>query len=53
VRLTEAGLKLVDAVLPDHVATENRLLEAVSETEREAVADTLRTPLESLGDKAA
>ena len=51
VTLTEAGLKLIDAVLPDHVATENRLLEALSGPEREALADTLRTLLESLGDK--
>jgi DNA-binding MarR family transcriptional regulator len=52
VTLTPAGLKLVDAVLPTHVATENRLLEGLSQAEREILADTLRTLLESLGDKS-
>jgi DNA-binding MarR family transcriptional regulator len=51
VTLTEAGLELIDAALPDHVATENRLLEALSEEERAALAGALRTLLESLGDK--
>jgi DNA-binding MarR family transcriptional regulator len=51
VTLTPAGLELIDAALPTHVATENRLLEALSGPEREALADTLRTLLESLGDK--
>ena len=51
VTLTPAGLELIDATLPTHVATENRLLEALSGPEREALADTLRTLLESLGDK--
>ncbi|HET6296434.1 MAG TPA: MarR family transcriptional regulator [Kribbella sp.] len=51
VTLTEAGLALIDAALPDHVATENRLLEALSAEERAALAGALRTLLESLGDK--
>lgn len=51
VTLTEKGRKLIDGVLPDHVATEDRLLEALSGPEREKLADTLRTVLESLGDK--
>jgi DNA-binding MarR family transcriptional regulator len=51
VTLTPAGLELIDAVLPTHLATENRLLAALSGAEREALADTLRTLLESLGDK--
>ena len=51
VTLTEAGLALIDAALPDHVATENRLLAALSAEERAALAGALRTLLESLGDK--
>jgi DNA-binding MarR family transcriptional regulator len=51
VTLTEAGLKLIDAALPDHVATENKLLKALSAEERAALAGALRTLLESLGDK--
>lgn len=51
VTLTPAGLELIDKVLPTHIATENRLLEGLSGAEREALADTLRTLLESLGDK--
>jgi DNA-binding MarR family transcriptional regulator len=50
VTLTEAGLTLIDQVLPTHVATEHRLLEALTADEREALAGTLRTLLESLGD---
>lgn len=51
VTLTKAGLTLIDEALPDHIATENRLLEALSSEERDALVDTLRTLLESLGDK--
>lgn len=51
VTLTPAGLELIDKVLPTHIATENRLLEGLSSAERDALADTLRTLLESLGDK--
>ncbi|WP_328988477.1 MarR family transcriptional regulator [Kribbella sp. NBC_01245] len=51
VTLTKAGLTLIDDALPDHIATENRLLEALSREERDALAETLRTLLESLGDK--
>ncbi|MFC0624126.1 MarR family winged helix-turn-helix transcriptional regulator [Kribbella deserti] len=50
VTLTEAGLALIDKALPDHVATEHRLLAALSTEERDALAGTLRTLLESLGD---
>lgn len=49
--LTPAGLELIDTVLPTHVATEDRLLEGLSADERENLANTLRTLLESLGDK--
>jgi DNA-binding MarR family transcriptional regulator len=51
VSLTPAGLELIDAVLPTHITTENRLLEGLSADERENLANTLRTLLESLGDK--
>lgn len=52
VTLTPQGLELIDAVLPAHFATEDRLLEGLSPAERETLADTLRTLLESLGDKS-
>lgn len=53
VTLTEAGRQLVDETLPDHLATEGRLLAALSPAERTALADTLRKMLESLGDRTA
>ncbi|TDU83490.1 DNA-binding MarR family transcriptional regulator [Kribbella voronezhensis] len=51
VTLTKAGLDLIDAVLPAHLATEDRLLAGLSAEERSQLADSLRTLLESLGDK--
>ncbi|TWD84835.1 DNA-binding MarR family transcriptional regulator [Kribbella amoyensis] len=51
VTLTEEGLQVIDAVLPAHVETEDKLLQALSGPEREALASTLRTLLESLGDR--
>ncbi|MFD0199911.1 MULTISPECIES: MarR family winged helix-turn-helix transcriptional regulator [Saccharothrix] len=51
VALTGAGHELVERVLPDHLATENRLLGALSQREREALAGTLKQLLESLGDQ--
>jgi DNA-binding MarR family transcriptional regulator len=51
VSLTEEGLRLIDDVLPTHLETENRLLAGLSPEEQERLADTLRTLLESLGDK--
>ncbi|MEV8442886.1 MarR family transcriptional regulator [Actinosynnema sp. NPDC051121] len=51
VALTDAGHELIDRVLPDHLATENRLLGALSKRERAALADTLKRLLESLGDQ--
>jgi DNA-binding MarR family transcriptional regulator len=51
VTLTQAGLDLIDAVLPTHVATEDRLLAGLSAAERSQLADSLRALLESLGDK--
>ncbi|MEE6259796.1 MarR family winged helix-turn-helix transcriptional regulator [Plantactinospora sonchi] len=50
VALTDEGRALVDRVLPDHVATEERLLAALAPAEREDLARTLRGLLESLGD---
>ncbi len=50
VGLTAAGRGLIDQALPDHVETGQRLLSALTTTERNALADTLRTLLESLGD---
>ncbi|MFB6721328.1 MarR family winged helix-turn-helix transcriptional regulator [Kribbella sp. NPDC056345] len=51
VTLTAKGLQLIDGVLPGHLQTEETLLAALSKTEREQLADTLRTLLESLGDR--
>ncbi|MFB9201378.1 MarR family winged helix-turn-helix transcriptional regulator [Nonomuraea spiralis] len=50
VTLTDEGLALIDRVLPDHLATEQRLLSALSGQRREKLAATLRELLESLGD---
>ncbi|RSN05596.1 MarR family transcriptional regulator [Nonomuraea sp. WAC 01424] len=50
VTLTDEGLALIGRVLPDHLATEQRLLSALSGQRREKLAATLRELLESLGD---
>jgi len=50
VALTDDGRALIDQALPDHLDTENRVLAALTTTERDAFADTLRSLLESLGD---
>ncbi|MBB5960350.1 DNA-binding MarR family transcriptional regulator [Saccharothrix tamanrassetensis] len=50
VALTAEGQALFDRTLPDHLATEHRLLAALSPTERSGLANTLRAVLESLGD---
>lgn len=50
VALTDDGRALIDQALPDHIATEDRLLAALTKPQREALADTLRNLLESLGD---
>jgi DNA-binding MarR family transcriptional regulator len=50
VQLTEEGRALIDAALPDHVATENRVLAALTEPQRTALTDALRTLLAALGD---
>ncbi|MCC9194409.1 MarR family transcriptional regulator [Arthrobacter sp. zg-Y916] len=41
VTLTETGRQLVDAALPDHVATEHRLLEPLTGVERQTLAKLL------------
>lgn len=51
VALTDTGRDLIDKVLPDHLATENRLLSGLSTEERATLADTLKQVLEFLGDK--
>ncbi len=48
--LTDEGLALIDQVLPDHVDTEDRLLASLSPAQQDALADALRSLLESLGD---
>ena len=50
VALTERGRSLIDQVLHEHLAAENRLLASLTKRERAALADTLRHLLESLGD---
>lgn len=50
VTLTDEGRELVDETLPDHLATEADILSALSDDERAALAGSLRTLLESLGD---
>ncbi len=53
VALTGEGHALIDRALPDHVATEHRLLSALPPSERETLATALRALLESLGDTPA
>jgi DNA-binding MarR family transcriptional regulator len=53
VRLTPAGLALVDAVVADHLATEERLLAELSERQRRDLAALLRTILLGLDDLPA
>jgi DNA-binding MarR family transcriptional regulator len=48
VTLTDEGRALIDRALPDHVATERRLLSALSPAERDTLAATLRALLETL-----
>lgn len=50
VGLTDAGRALIDAALPDHLATEERMLAPLDATQREALATGLRLLLASLGD---
>ncbi|MEV0029244.1 MarR family transcriptional regulator [Nocardia sp. NPDC050793] len=50
VRLTAEGRKLVDELLPLHIANEQRLLEALGAQDREELTALLRRLAESLGD---
>ncbi|MCP2291236.1 MarR family winged helix-turn-helix transcriptional regulator [Nocardia amikacinitolerans] len=52
VRLTAEGRKLVDELLPLHVANEQRLLDALDTQDRDQLAALLRRLAESLGDTA-
>ena len=49
VSLTGAGRQALDAALPDHLDTERKLLEGLSDEEREQLAGLLRRFLVSLG----
>ena len=53
VRLTPAGLALVDEVAEAHMAVEHEILGDLSPRQRAALADLLRVPLLTLGDDAA
>ncbi|TGA86701.1 MarR family transcriptional regulator [Streptomyces sp. MZ04] len=50
VRLTAAGMELVDRAVVDHVANEERMLGALSAEDRRALDGALRRLLVSLGD---
>src|SRR5262249_4919367 len=52
VRLTPAGLDLVDEVVTGHMATERALLAALSPRQQADLAALLRTALLALGDEA-
>lgn len=51
VRLTPAGLRLVDEVVDGHLATERKLLEALSDRQQAELAKLLRTLLLALDDR--
>ena len=53
VRLTPAGLALVDEVAEAHMAVEHEVLGDLSPRQRAQLADLLRVPLLTLGDDAA
>ncbi|MEY9934430.1 DNA-binding MarR family transcriptional regulator [Catenulispora sp. GP43] len=50
IRLTPAGLELIDKLVPLHVANERRLLAALGDDERGTLADLLRALATGLGD---
>jgi DNA-binding MarR family transcriptional regulator len=52
VSLTEEGRALIDRALPDHIATENRVLSALDTEQREALIALLRTLLTDLEGNA-
>jgi len=49
VSLTDAGREALDAALPDHLDTERKLLDGLSDDDRERLAGLLRRLLVSLG----
>jgi DNA-binding MarR family transcriptional regulator len=49
VSLTEAGRRALDAALPDHLETERKLLDGLSDDDREQLAGLLRRFLLNLG----
>ena len=49
VTLTEAGRKALDAALPDHLETERRLIDGLSDAEQDQLADLLRRLLVARG----
>jgi DNA-binding MarR family transcriptional regulator len=49
VSLTDAGREALDAALPDHLDTERKLLDGLSDDDREQLAGLLRRFLVSLG----
>jgi len=53
VSLSERGRDLVDRVLPDHLATEERLLATLSAEQRATLAELLRTLDTALADDSA
>lgn len=52
VSLTREGKRLVEAILPEHVSNEKRLLSGLSNKERAALAGLLESLAVSLGDEA-
>jgi DNA-binding MarR family transcriptional regulator len=50
VELTPRGLRMVDAALEHHVETERDLLQGLTATQRNQLADLLRRLLIALGD---
>ena len=50
IRLTPAGLKLIDELVPLHVANERRLLAVLTADDSSTLADLLRTLATGLGD---
>ncbi|MFC5665149.1 MarR family winged helix-turn-helix transcriptional regulator [Kitasatospora misakiensis] len=50
VELTREGYDLIDRALPDHLATERRILADLDETRTAAFVDALRVVLSTLGD---
>ena len=50
IRLTAAGLELIDELVPLHLANERRLLAVLADDDRATLADLLRTLAAGLGD---